>query len=217
MDLEKVTLYSSLALLGGFIAREIIKLKVRIHTMAIMRNRLQAFQDDETFKILHFNPFYDNVFLKKVLIELRAHKETTDETKEFMSSVPLEKTGKTELFDNQRNYSAYKLEKSKGDLKTVLDHFSDATEVIYILFKPVRYPDGNDYLAYELLGADASKHPIGKMGSIFLQPQAAYVAAQGSDSVYRPATAKALALTTSGTSGSIRMNPSPPATRNIST
>ena len=216
MQLEKLTLYSSLALVGALIAREILKAKVKLRTMAILRSKLEEFGNDETFKTLHFNPFYDNVAIGRDRVELRAHVETTDETRVFMGSIPLEKTGETTPFDNQLNYSAYKLEKANGDLKKVLDHFADATKVFYILFKPVRYQDDNDYLAYELLGADATKQPLREMSSIILQRQASYATVGEVNQSGRPATARALSLSTTSTTRNLYMNPSPPATRSIS-
>jgi hypothetical protein len=209
MKSAKVMLYSSLALLSGFIVRELLKAKAKVRTMAIRRSELQAFYDDESFRILYFNSFLDDHFLKKDAISLVAYKQTTA-TSKTMISVSLETTGEDKLFDIERDYSVYKLE--KNDIKKILDLAKDK-EVTYILFEPILYKEDNRFLAYKIIPADASKMPVG-MSAATDYSELSLPPVEESAPPAGGARMAVMALT--GSTGYLRMNPSPPATMNVS-
>lgn len=210
MKLEKVSFYSMIALVGGFVAREVLKASVRVRTMAIRRSLLQLFYDDPSFKALYFNPSYDNRLLTKDVVALLGYKEKEEETKRLMDDVFLEAVDKGILFDNEIDYSVYRL--TKPDLKHILDSFSDASKVIYVLFKPVPYPLDKRYLAYELIPADWDKNlvPLTQLGidaeGPAMAPAQPPTPTEAGTSSFVPAAKMGAPL---------RMNPSPPATMDL--
>lgn len=211
MKAEKLGLYSSLVLLTGFVIREIIKAKIKVRTMAIRRSALQAFFDDAGFKTLYFNPFYDNKFLAKDVVVLDAYQDKSGEAKE-MTPVFLETAGEDLLFENEREYSVYKLD--KDDLKTILGRTAGDEKIVYILFKPILYKEDNRYLAYQIGSADVEKTPIPELSPIF-QAESVRAFAEGDPAPQGP-QATSLLASTSLISGRLVMNPSPPARSNIS-
>lgn len=211
MKLEKVSFYSLIALVGGFVAREVLKASVRVRTMAIRRSLLQLFYDDPSFKALYFNPSYDNKVLAKDVVGLLGYKEKQEETKRLMDDVFLETADKGSLFNNEIDYSVYKL--TRPDLKRILDAFSDTSKVIYVLFKPVLYPLDKRYLAYELMPADWDKNPVSlthlqvDFEGPALVPLPPPLPAEAGTNSFAPSASMKTPL---------RMNPSPPATMDLS-
>ena len=213
MKLEKVGFYSMLALLGGFVVRDILKAKIRVRKMAVRRSLLQLFNDDASFKTLYFNFSYDNKVLARDVVALVAHRERVEEVKNLMDDVPLEFVDQGEFFDNEINYSVYKL--TKPDLKKILDKFSGIPDVVYVLFKPVPYSLDKRYLAYEIIPADKDKNPVSLQD--FEVPESLPTAPllQEDADMEGGTGTRAFAMTVSRMD-TLRMNPSPPATMDLS-
>lgn len=213
MKLEKVTLYSSLALLGGFLVKELLKARIRARTMALKRSVLQGLIDDPAFVALFFNPFYDNRTLAKDRVSLVAFKKTTAEGGGTLPAVPLETVDSDKFFSNERDYSAYKL--TADNIKTVLDHFSEDPGFAYVLFVPKEFEENPRYLAYELIPADNKKQPLRFAPAAAFQTRSA-MATVPEGGIEEAVEAPRIMALTMNVTGSFQINPSPPATSNFS-
>lgn len=129
--------------------------KVRFQSMFTTRKSLKRLADDEKFEALFFSSVYDNKILAKDRVALLGYvlEGTKDQQ---MERWPLEVLDKGEVFDNERNYSSYKI--TKANLQKLLSRYGD--EVVYFIFKPVPCALDEDYVAYEIIPADRNKMPF---------------------------------------------------------
>lgn len=210
MKLERVALASSMALVGGFLLREVIKVRIRLRTMALRYSILQSLLEDDEFIALRFNPFYDNRTFAKDLVALEAYMKSKDNSKRTMPRVPLDAVNKGDAYTNETDYSAYEL--TRENVKTILDCFDDDPEIKYVLFFPEPYREDGRYFSYRIIPADEAKNALPLRGRVAVQTQALTTAEVSSEGGESTMMFSSLTMSTR----LLYMDPSPPATAGFS-
>lgn len=210
MKLERFALASSLALAGGFLVREVLKVRIRLRTMAMRYSILQSLLEDEEFVALRFNPFYDNRTFAKDLVSLEAYMELKDKSKRTMPRIPLDAVNKGDAYLNETDYSAYEL--TRENIKTILDCFGNDPEIKLVLFIPEPYREDGRYFSYQIVPADGAKSELPLRGRIAVQKQALTTAGDSSEGKKSAMVFSSITMRT----GILYMDPSPPATASFS-
>lgn len=205
MKLERFALASSMALVGGFLIREVLKVRIRLRTMAMHYSILQSLLEDEEFIALRFNPFYDNRTFAKDLVALEAYMESNDKSKRTMPRVPLDAVNKGDAYVNETDYSAYEL--TRENIKTILDCFGDDPEIKYVLFVPEPYREDGRYFSYRIIPADGAKNELPVRGRVAMQTHALTTTGDSGEGEGSTMMFSSLTMST----GLLYMNPSPPA------
>lgn len=212
MKLGKLAFAYSIAMAGGFLIREVLKVRIRLSTMAMRYSILQSLPEDEGFVALHFNPFYDNRTLARDLVLLEAYLEPKDKSKPTMPRVPLEAVNRSDAYANETDYSAYEL--TKENIKTICDCFGNNPDIKYVLFVPEPYRNDKRYFAYRIMPADVAKRELPVRGRVAVRAHA-LTTAENNDEGEPSAGSEMLFSSMMMRTGVLLMNPSPPASSSL--
>lgn len=210
MFLRRSVKYASVIYLLGLVINKIILGKVRFLSMIIEKDKLEKLVRDNTFQSLFFSADYDNKLFAKDRVALLGY-VLKDTSGAQMRKQPLQVIEKGEVFDTERKYSSYEL--NRENLERLLALYG--AEAHYFIFKPVPYKPDKDYVAYQIIPADENGMPLqGPIRETAVAVTTMNIQPAGGEAVIVGNVTEEVALMTSSSTNAVAgvMNPSPPAT-----